>query len=56
LIMDAAVDLLPTWAMRMHGLSAPHLVTPLLRLSMSFVARTLRWAFAGEGGSGARRI
>ena len=45
LTMQAGVDLLPTWARRMHGLSAPALSRPLVRAGMLGVARTLRWAF-----------
>lgn len=42
---QAAIDLLPEWARRMHGLSNPALGRPLLRAGMFGVARTLRWAF-----------
>ncbi len=42
---QAAIDLLPDWARRMHGLSNPVLGRPLLRAGMFGVARTLRWAF-----------
>jgi uncharacterized protein (DUF2236 family) len=48
LAMDAAVDLLPDWAARMHGLSVPQFRTPLVRIGTLGVARTLRWAFAGR--------
>ncbi|MFD1612084.1 oxygenase MpaB family protein [Sphingomonas tabacisoli] len=46
LTMQAAVDLLPDWARRMHGLSGPGPLAPLVRAGTSGVARTLRWAFA----------
>jgi uncharacterized protein (DUF2236 family) len=46
LTMQAGVDLLPDWARRMHGLSAPMLARPLVRAGMTGVARTLRWVFA----------
>ena len=46
LTMGAAVDLLPGWARRMHGLPDPVLSRPLLRAGTRGVARTLRWAFA----------
>jgi uncharacterized protein (DUF2236 family) len=46
MIMEAAVDLLPVWAMRMHGLSGSRLATPIVRLSTFCIAGTLRWAFA----------
>lgn len=45
LAMQAAVDLLPTWARRMHGLSISPLERPLVRAGTFGVAQTLRWAF-----------
>jgi uncharacterized protein (DUF2236 family) len=45
LTMQAAIDLLPAWARRMHGLSAPTLSRPLIRAGTVGMARTLRWAF-----------
>ena len=45
LTMQAAVDLLPPWARRMHGLHNPTLGRPLVRAGTLGVARTLRWAF-----------
>jgi uncharacterized protein (DUF2236 family) len=45
LTMQAAVDLLPPWARRMHGLPAPVLSRPLVRAGTRGVAHTLRWAF-----------
>jgi uncharacterized protein (DUF2236 family) len=45
LTMQAAVDLLPEWARRMHGLENPALSRPLVRAGTLGVARTLRWAF-----------
>jgi uncharacterized protein (DUF2236 family) len=45
LTLQAGVDLLPTWARRMHGLSAPPLRGPLVRAGTLGIARTLRWAF-----------
>jgi uncharacterized protein (DUF2236 family) len=47
LIMNAAVDLMPDFARRMHGLTRP-LAPPLVRGATSGIARTIRWAFAGE--------
>ena len=44
LTMQSAVDLLPDWAQRMHGLRAPF--APLVRAGTASVARTLRWAFS----------
>jgi len=45
LTMQAGIDLLPGWAQRMHGLSAPILRAPLVRAGTLGIARTLRWAF-----------
>ena len=42
---QAAVDLLPDWALRMHGLPNPLLGRPLVRAGTLGVAQTLRWAF-----------
>ena len=46
LTMQAAVDLLPDWARRMHGRSGPGPFAPLVRAGTGTIARTLRWAFA----------
>ena len=46
LTVQAGLDLLPGWALRMHGLPAPPLGRPLVRLGTLGVARTLRWAFS----------
>jgi uncharacterized protein (DUF2236 family) len=45
LTMQAAVDLLPAWARRMHGLPEPLLSRTLVRAGTLGMARTLRWAF-----------
>jgi uncharacterized protein (DUF2236 family) len=42
---QAAVDLLPSWARRMHGLADPPLTRPLLRAGAFGLAETVRWAF-----------
>ena len=47
LLTNAAVDLLPDFARRLHGLRRP-LLQPLVRGATFGFARTLRWAFAGE--------
>jgi uncharacterized protein (DUF2236 family) len=47
LLMNAAVDLMPGFARKMHGLSPP-LLSPVVRGATFGVASTLRWAFAGE--------
>lgn len=45
LTFGAAVDLLPDWARRMHGLTGPGFARPAVRLGTRGVAGTLRWAF-----------
>jgi uncharacterized protein (DUF2236 family) len=45
LVMQAATDLLPAWARRMHGLDTPVLRRLLVRASTLGLAWTLRWAF-----------
>lgn len=45
LAFQAAIDLLPEWARRMHGLSGPGLAAPAVRLGVRGLADTLRWAF-----------
>src|SRR5690348_14553685 len=47
LLTKAAIDLMPPFAREMHGLSAP-LAPPAVRGATYGLARTLRWAFAGE--------
>jgi uncharacterized protein (DUF2236 family) len=47
LLMNAAVDLMPGFARRMHGLSRPA-VAPMVRSATYGLARTIRWAFEGE--------
>jgi uncharacterized protein (DUF2236 family) len=42
---QAAIDLLPDWARRMHGLPNPLLARPLVWAGTLGVAETLRWAF-----------
>jgi uncharacterized protein (DUF2236 family) len=45
LTMQAAVDLLPPWARRLHDRPNPVFGRPLVRAGTFGVARTLRWAF-----------
>jgi len=45
LTMQAAIDLLPPWARRMHNLPSATLTKPLIRAGTLGVARTLRWVF-----------
>jgi len=42
---QAALELLPTWARRMHGMSEPSLDRWLVRFSTLGLAQTLRWIF-----------
>jgi uncharacterized protein (DUF2236 family) len=42
---QAAIDLLPEWARRMHGLPNPLVARPLVRAGTLGVAQALRWAF-----------
>jgi uncharacterized protein (DUF2236 family) len=42
---QAAIDLLPPWARRLHGLSASGLTRPLVQAGTFGIAQTLRWAF-----------
>jgi uncharacterized protein (DUF2236 family) len=48
LLMSAAVDLLPAWARKMHGLSVVPLTATPIRAATLGLASTIRWAFAGE--------
>jgi uncharacterized protein (DUF2236 family) len=45
LAFQAAADLLPDWARRMHGLRSPALAAPAVRIGTRGIAETLRWAF-----------
>jgi uncharacterized protein (DUF2236 family) len=45
LTVQAAIDLLPDWAQRMHGLHGPSLPSPLVRMVTVGVAEAVRWAF-----------
>ena len=47
LLMNAAIDLMPDFARKMHGLSRP-LLPPVVRGATYGIAQTIRWAFAGE--------
>ena len=44
LTMQAAIDLLPNWAARMHGLSMPELARPLVRSGVQGMGMVIRWA------------
>lgn len=45
MIGAAAIDLLPDWAARMHGLSVPLIARPAVRSGARSLANTMRWAF-----------
>jgi uncharacterized protein (DUF2236 family) len=45
MLMQAAVDVLPRWAKKMHRLDLLPLTGPLVRSGAFTVAHTLRWAF-----------
>jgi uncharacterized protein (DUF2236 family) len=45
LTMQAAIDLLPAWAQKMHGFADAGLGRPLVRAGTLGIARTIRWAF-----------
>ncbi|MES1971744.1 MAG: oxygenase MpaB family protein [Pseudomonadota bacterium] len=44
-VFQSAVDLLPDWARRMHGLKASGFSRPLIHAGTFGLAETLRWAF-----------
>lgn len=46
MLFDAALDLLPRWARRMHGREVSLPARPLVRTGSALIAGTLRWAFA----------
>ena len=49
IVMQSAVDLLPEWARRMHGLAgSPALMRPVVTAGTRNLARTLRWAFVDQ--------
>ena len=43
-MIDAAIDLLPGWAARMHGLHVPFVRVPLVRAGAHGIGTVLRWA------------
>ncbi|HVY15736.1 MAG TPA: oxygenase MpaB family protein [Rhodopila sp.] len=45
LTMQAAVDLLPPWARRLHGLPDTGFGRPLVRVGTTGMARAMRWVF-----------
>jgi uncharacterized protein (DUF2236 family) len=53
--MRAAIDLLPGWAARMHGLSIPDPVRPVVRGGAQGIGMVLRWALRDGSAYRARR-
>lgn len=47
-IAQAATDLLPVWARKMHNLNSSMLARPMVDAATFGMASTLRWAFAAE--------
>ena len=47
LVLQAGVDLMPTWASAMHGLHVPALRRPLVRAGALGMGSVLRWALNG---------
>lgn len=45
MIGAAAIDLIPDWAARMHGLAVSPLMRPAIRTGARGLAQTMRWAF-----------
>jgi uncharacterized protein (DUF2236 family) len=45
---QAAIDLLPRWARKMHGLNRSILARPMVDAATFGMASTLRWAFSAE--------
>jgi uncharacterized protein (DUF2236 family) len=42
--MRAAIDLLPDWARRMHGLRRPAVSRPIVHAGTRGIAEVVRWA------------
>ena len=55
LMFEAARDLLPDWAQRMHGFRAPVAGRPVVRLGVQGVGRMFRWALTNSAEARARR-
>jgi len=47
MLMQAAIDLLPSYARSMHGLAPSRFSRPALHVATAGMARTLRWALSG---------
>jgi uncharacterized protein (DUF2236 family) len=55
LMFEAAQDLLPDWAQRMHGFYLPTTRRPIVRLGVNGMGRVLRWALQESAEIRARR-
>jgi uncharacterized protein (DUF2236 family) len=55
MMFEAAEDLLPDWAQRLHGFRIPASRRPAVRLGMKGVGRVLRWALTNSAEARARR-
>lgn len=55
LMFDAAKDLLPDWAQRMHGFRLPFARRPAARLGVKGLGRMIRWALQDTAEARARR-
>ena len=55
LLFQAAEDLLPDWAARMHGFRFTAARRPVVRLGVRGLSRTLRWALTSSAEARARR-
>ena len=55
LMFEAARDLLPDWAQRLHGFRAPPAGRPAVRLGVKGIGRVFRWALTNSAEARARR-
>lgn len=55
LMFEAARDLLPEWAQRLHGFHVPAVRRPAVRLGVNGLGRVLRWALTNGAEARARR-
>ena len=46
LLVEGAIDLLPSWAAHLHGLDRPGFTRPAVRLGIAGAGRLFRWALA----------
>lgn len=55
LMMEGGIDLLPSWAARLHGLERPGTARPAIRAGMAGVGSLLRWALTDGSAKRAAR-